>query len=152
MPMLRGTAHWAKILGDPKPAYGDTHNEWSVDVSIDEATVKQLTEQGVAHKIRNKDDHRGNFVTFRRKELKANGDPAARIAVVGPDRKPWDQTVLLGNGTIVNVKYVINEGDLPKPWKRPDILALQVAELVPYGDGEDFPEYETDENGAENWG
>lgn len=152
MPMLQGTAHWAKVTGPAKPAYGDTHNEWSVDVSIDEKTMAKLKEQGVDHKVRNKDDDRGDFLTFRRKELKKDGSPAARIAIVDAKGEPWDLNTLIGNGSTVNIKYVINEGELPRPWKRPDILAMQVVELVPYGDGESFPVYESDAAENESWG
>jgi hypothetical protein len=63
-----------------------------------------------------------------------------------PIVKPWDGKTKIGNGSKVNVKFVIN--DVPyggKVWKKPGILGVQVVDLVPYegGDYEEFPEIDS---------
>lgn len=148
--IIQGIAYWAKILGEPGWGYKNQYKEWSIDISLDDKTVKKLMAEGVAKdKIKNKGDDRGNFLTLKRRELRKDGEPAKRIPVVGPDGKtPWDQNVLIGNGSRVNVKLILNEND--DGTVRPSILRLQVVEHVPYGDGEDFTDY-TDGEGNEDW-
>lgn len=148
--IIQGIAYWAKILGEPGWGYKNQYKEWSIDISLDDKTVKKLMAEGVAKdKIKNKGDDRGNFLTLKRRELRKDGEPAKRIPVVGPDGKtPWDQNVLIGNGSRVNVKLILNEND--DGTTRPSILRLQVVDHVPYGDGEDFTDY-TDGEGNEDW-
>ena len=148
--IIQGIAYWAKVTGEPSWGYKNQYKEWSIDIALDDKTVKKLLAEGVAKdKIKNKGDDRGNFLTLKRRELRKDGEPAKRIPVVGPDGKtPWDQNVLIGNGSRVNVKLILNEND--DGTTRPSILRLQVVEHVPYGDGEDFTDY-TDGEGNEDW-
>lgn len=152
--IIKGKAYWAKIVGDPQPGYDKTQKEWSIDLSIDEATKALLKKEGVGSKVKNSDDVRGDYITFKRKAIRQDGEPAKPIRVVGlgPDKKGlWDKT-LIGNGSEVNVSFVINEGTYNlKPYKKPSIIAVQVVNLVPYeGKDDGFDSY-TGEDGAENW-
>lgn len=144
MPMIRGTASWAKIVGAPAKAYDPGKFEWSVDVSVDEATRKDLIKQGIGDKVRNKGDDRGDFLTFKRPSTRKDGTPSKPIEIVDHEGKPWPDGVKIGNGSILNVKYVINETEYGgRKFKKPGILKVQVWEHVPYegrdGDDEEFP-------------
>lgn len=150
--IIQGKAYWAKVLGEPGWGYKNQYKEWSIDVTLDAKTMKKLIAEGVAKdKIKNKGDDRGNFLTFKRRETKKDGNPAKPFLVIGPDGKtPWPQTELIGNGSVVNAKLILNENE--DGTMRPSLLKLQVVEHVPYGDGEDFTDY-TDggEDGSETW-
>jgi hypothetical protein len=149
--MIQGKAWYAKIVGAPKPGYDKSKREWSLDVCVDDATRKLLAKEGVA--VRNKGDDRGDFITFKRPEFKQDGNPAKPIEIVDHRGQPWDKR-LIGNGSVVNVKFVINENTYNgRTTKKPGLIKLQVWDLVPYegkGGGEyeetEFPTRET-----ENW-
>lgn len=150
--IINGIAHWAKVVGPAQPGYDKTQKEWSIDVAINEATKKVLQEAGIGSKVKNKGDDRGDFITFKRKELRSDGTPAKPIEIKNSMGKPWDGKTLIGNGSEVNIKFLVNEVPYNgKVFKKPGILALQVVKLVEYegGDREDFPEY--NEDGAEDW-
>lgn len=144
--IIKGTAHWAKVVGAPGWGYKNQHKEWSIDVAIDEATRKALIAAGVdGSYIKNKGDDRADFLTFRRRELKADGTPGKPIAIVDGKGNEWDGKTLLGNGTIVNAKIALNEREGAKTFK-PGLIKLQVVKLVEYegragGDDEDFGTY-----------
>ena len=150
MSMITGKAYWAKIVGAPVDGYQGAHKEWAMDLSIDEATKQRFIDEGLEEKIKNKDDERGDFVTFRRKSVKRDGTDAKPIRVVDFQKNPWPENQLIGNGSKVNVKYAVNEGP---NWISMGIIAVQVVDLVEYeggGDFEDFPAYDEDGN-EENW-
>ena len=86
--------------------------------------------------IRDKSDDRGEFITLKRKVQGKNGDrPAPKV--VDSQNNLWDKK-LIGNGSVITVKA------LPYEWHyagksgiSADLAAVQVVELVEYGD-EDF--------------
>jgi hypothetical protein len=132
--LIQGTAKWAKILGEPGMGYKNKFREWSIDVYVDEPTIERLKNEGLGDKIRDKGN--GPFITFKRKELKADGSPNNPIRVVDHHGEPWDANRKIGNGSVVNVNFAINEfGDNQKA---ANILSLQVWDHVPYSGGE-FP-------------
>lgn len=149
MPMLKGKAFYAKVVGKPKPGYDKTKLEWSLDVAIDADTKKTLVKQGVGEYVKNKGDDRGDFVSFKRAAVKSDGTAAKPIGVFDSKGQPWDQSVFIGNGSVVNVMYALNEkaaGGL-----KPGLIKMQVWEHVPYapsGDQDDFP---IDTSGVEDW-
>lgn len=149
MPILQGKAYYAKVVGKPKPGYDKTKLEWSIDVAITSDTRKRLIKEGVGNYVKNKGDDRGDFISFKRSALKVDGSPAKAIQVVDSKNNPWDQSTFIGNGSVVNVMFALNEkatGGL-----KPGLIKLQVWEHVPYeptGDREDFP---TAEDGSEDW-
>lgn len=156
--IIQGTAYWAKIVGDPQPGYDKTQKEWSIDVgNLDDETVQKLKAEGIGNKVKNKGDDRGNFISFKRKALKkdqATGQmvPSKPIKIVDAQKREWDGKTLIGNGSTVNVSFVIN--DVPyngKNFRKPGIIAVQVVKLVDYegGQREEFPEYNDD--GSDNW-
>jgi len=157
MPMIRGKAYWAKIVGKPAKAYNPGEFEWSVDVAIDAETRQELVKLGVGDKVKNKGDDRGDFISFKRNAYNKNpatgarDEPAKPIKIVDHKGNEWDKRKI-GNGSTVNVKFAINEFPLSngKTGRRPGILALQVWDLVEFqgGNSEEFP---TTEGGAETW-
>jgi len=149
--LFKAKAHWAKLT---KPGKGYKNpktgvqgvDEWSVDLSIDEATKKALLGEGLdPDKIKNKGDDRGDFVQYKRKITNAAGESNQPIRVVGPDDKPWGST-LIGNGSDVFVKYTINDGG------RLGVFAIKISKLVEYTTEEKWPEAEDKTvNSAEDW-
>jgi hypothetical protein len=147
MPMFQGPIAWAK-LGKPQPGYTKSQLEWSFDVGLDKNALKALADAGVTIKKyvkpginpqTGKEHVLGtDHLKFSRKEIKADGTPAQRIRVVDRKGNPFDtENTKIGNGSIVNVKFAVNEtqnGDM-----KPAVVALQIWELVEYEGGENFP-------------
>lgn len=140
--IIRGKTKWAKIVGQPGWGYKKQHKEWSFDLSIDADTKKSLLDAGMDRKyIKNVDDDRGDFISFKRKELKADGTPSKAPAIFDRKGVEWDQKKLIGNGSVLNVKIALNEIPDQKGTK-PGFIKIQVWEHVEYegrGDDEDFP-------------
>lgn len=155
MAMIRGKIYWAKILGEPQPGYDPGKTEWTFDISIDEHNRGILEELDMLDKIKQekKPSDRGDFVQFKRSGTKrdpANPSlsvPAKPIEVVSnvrtPDGKgwePWDRDVLIGNGSVANVMFAINEGEYRgKPYRKLSPIKVQIVEHVELEPREDFP-------------
>lgn len=146
--MIQGTAKWAKIVGKAAKAYTPGEFEWSIDVFINEKTKQDLLAAGCDESyIKNKGD--GDFVQFKRRSITRTGEPAKPIVVLDRSKNPWPVDTLIGNGSVVNVKFLLNEiTHAGKQKMKPSVLAIQVWELHEYVGGEQFP---TDEEGAEVW-
>lgn len=147
--MIKAKAYYAKVIGKPKPGYDKTKLEWSLDAAISPDTKKLLIKQGIGEYVKNKGDDRGDFITFKRPAMKADGTPAKPIRVVDNKGQPWDQNTFIGNTSTININYALNEkasGGI-----KPGLIAVQVWEHVPYvpsdGTMEDFPVID----GAEDW-
>jgi len=151
--VIRGKAFWAKVLGQPGWGYKKQHKEWSTDVAITPKDKERLLAEGMGKQyIKNKDDERGDFLTFRRRELKRDGTPGKPISVFDKRGQPWPQETLIGNGSAVNIKIALNGVDGQKELK-PGLIKMQVVELVEFegrDDDEDFPVYDDDGN-EEKW-
>ena len=146
--IVRATAYYAKVLGNPVPAYDKTKKEWTIDLCFDDETVEKLTGEGMDRDyLRNKGDERGYFFTYRRPELRKDGSPATPIKVVDDKGQPWPSNKLIGNGSTVNVMIAMNQAG--KKGLKPSVISLQVWDHVPYeGSGSGFP---TKEDGSEDW-
>lgn len=143
--LIRGIGKWVKVLGEPVWGYENKHKEWSLDLYIDEETAHKLEVNGLKDKI--KDKGNGQFITFKRRELKQDGTPNQPIRVVDHHGEPWNPKVRIGNGSTLNVNFAINE--YGKNQKSANILSLQVWDLVPY-EGAEFPiKEETETSWAE---
>jgi hypothetical protein len=114
-------------------------------VYIDEATRERLINEGLKDKI--KDKGNGPFISFKRKELKADGSPNQPIRIVDHKGEKWDGRKI-GNGSTVNVNFAVNEYGKNK--KSANILSLQVWEHVPFSGGE-FPTREDDNADQDDW-
>jgi len=150
MAMIQGKAQWCKILGEPVNGYKsklEKNKEWTFDLAIDENGQAQLREQGFGERLKDK----GDMVTFKfkRKAYKADGTPSKPIKVVDAQGNDWPADKLIGNDSVLNVKYNVrawNDGEGVSA----DVLAVQVWEYVPYEGGEQFPTKPMDE-GDERW-
>lgn len=139
--LIQGKARWAKVVGEPSWGYENKFKEWSIDVYVDEATANKLKAENLGKKLRDKGN--GTYITFKRRELKADGTPNKPIRIVDSKGQPWDGRKI-GNDSIVNVNFAVNE--FSKTENNANILSLQVWELVPYEGGGDFPIREDDES------
>lgn len=132
---LIGTLNWAKILGDPVPNYNRDGNEWTFDFTPDEAAVAELRRLGVEHKLKNKGDERGNFLTLKQRAVRNDGKPSRPITVVDGRNRLWDPEVKIGNMTVGEVKVdVVDYGKSKAPQARYGLypIAIRVLEHKPY--------------------
>lgn len=128
--LIQGKARYAKV-NELVWGYENAHKEWTIDVVVDEDTQERLKSEGLTVKTKGDD----NFITFRRKEFKSDGNPNQPIRVVGPDGKTaWNKDTKIGNGSDVRVNFAINE--YKKGKFSANILSMQVWDLVPYDGGE----------------
>lgn len=137
---LTGVAHWVKVIGDPVENYREDGNEWTIDVTPDQRGIELLRRVGLGEKLRNKDDDRDDFITFRRNELKKDGSANNHIEVVDAEGNPWNMEVgadgypvtPIGNGSLVKVKFSVFEMPARGKFKaliKPVIYKITVTEL-----------------------
>jgi len=149
MPVISGTAYWAKVH---QPHY-DQYNEqgiFSIDVTVDTKTKKQLQDLGLGPRIKNKGDERGDFVTIKRKAKRKDGSANKAPDVMDGMKRPLEGT-LIGNGSAVNVLYKTYEW-VHKPTGNTgvsaDLQAIQVVDLVPYAGAESVSAFEEIPDGS----
>lgn len=118
---------YCKIIGKPVPGYDEDQLEWTFDLVLDTKGVKELLASGAGkqyvrqHKVTGED-----YVRFTRKALKKDGTPGKPIQVVDAQGKPWGSD-LIGNGSVLNVAYTLNEVGKGKDLRlKPSVLAVQV--------------------------
>ena len=143
--LIRRKCKWAKVIGEPVWGYESKFKEWSIDVYPDDDTIARLKAEGLGDKI--KDKGAGQFISFKRKELKKDGTPNQPIRVVDHHGEPQGNQKI-GNGSTVNVNFAINE--FGKNDKSANILSMQVWDLVKFEGGE-FPIRERDAESDEAW-
>ena len=132
MAVISGKAFWASI-SSPNETFEPV---WSLDVALD-ATNKAKV-QGLGLPIKNKADERGDFVTIKRKVFRKDGSKNDQPALKDAQKNPMGNT-LVGNGSDVNVLFKTFEWEYAgKSGVSADLQAVQVVNLIPYGDGEDF--------------
>jgi len=150
--MLQGKGYWSKVLGKPQDGYTKGEREWSIDIGLDEAAVaKYLAEGGSDFYLKTKDNHpaEGQYIPFKRKEIKQDGTPAKPITVVDRKGQPWDPAKKIGNGSVLNFKFALNDVEVGKAKrKKPSLIAIQVWDLVEYegGSNEEYVEFPSDDD------
>jgi hypothetical protein len=152
--MIRGPVAWAKVLGKPQPGYDKRQLEWSFDVGLDKTSIAKFKELGCADYVKPAVNPKNGkkhvldmpYAKFTRKEKKFDGSDGKPISVVDNKGKPWPEDKLIGNGSIINVKFAVNEKQ--SGGMKPSVVAIQVWEYKEYEGGESFP---TDEDGEESW-
>jgi len=134
---LRGKTMYAKILGDPVLNYSKDGKEWKMDLIIDKDGVKALKGYGIGDRVKSKPDYADGqyFVSFKQRESRADGSPNEPIKVVDGQQKPWDQSKLIGNGSTVDVKFVVKDYGAGKK-KGVYIRAVRVLDLVSFNRSE----------------
>ena len=151
--ILRGRVAWAKVLGTPKDGYTKGEREWSIDFELDEeAKAKYLKEGGSDFYVKSKENHPlGEYLAFKRKEIRQDGTPAKPITVKDAKGNDWDPQTKIGNGSLVDVKFALNEVKVGRETRlKPSLIAIRVLELVPY-EGKDDGEFEEFNYDEEDW-
>jgi hypothetical protein len=136
--IISGTAYWASIVS-PNTTF-DPHR-WEINVcNLSDETRAMVEEDGLP--IKNKGDDRGDFVTIKRNLTRKDGGTNDAPKVVDSNNSPMHNT-LIGNGSLVNVKY------RPYSWSysnrkgvSADLMAVQVVDLVEYMADGDFESVE----------
>ena len=154
MPVISGTAYWAKVH---QPHF-DQYNEqgiFSIDVTVDAKTKKQLQDLGLGPRIKNKGDERNDFITIKRKYTRKDGTKNSAPRVVDSKRTPVSPDILIGNGSLVNVAFDTYDYDIKgNKGVGSSLKAVQVTKLVEYSPSENLDEfseesgYQTPTNGA----
>ena len=138
MPTVEGKAYWASITR-PNTTFDPVYQ---VDLAIDDATANEFKSRGVVVKS----DDRGNVVKFKRKVARNDGTKNPLPRLVDAKKNPID--VLVGNGSKVKVLYKEFEWSFAgKSGKSLDLQAVQVLDLIPYGEDFDVAEGFVAENG-----
>lgn len=131
---LRGKLNYAKVLGSPVLNYDKNGNEWKLDFIItDNADLARLKKLGIADKVKQKEEYLDGqpHLTLRQAEFTKAGEKNDSPKVADVTGEPWDQTKLLGNGTVVDLK--IRVADYGKGFRKGIYISgIRVLELVPY--------------------
>jgi hypothetical protein len=144
--VLRGTLHWAKVLGKPRLNEYSGVNEWSVDLTPSPEGVKSLEDIGISDRLKTpkgKDSRKERYLTFRQKEKNKEGELNQPIRVQDIEGNPWEQNKLIGNGTTADVKFIVRDYGKGKP-KGVYIQAIRVLDHVPYQSA-DFAPLDSDD-------
>lgn len=128
---LTGTGHWMKVLGPPVPNYARDGYEWTFDFTPDAESLAKIKELGLAKKLKNKDDARGDFLALKQKELTSKGKKNDPITVVDARNRIWDPDVKIGNGSTIEVKIDVVDYGKAMP-TGVYVRAIRVLDLVPY--------------------
>ena len=143
MPTVEGKAYWASITR-PNTTFEPVYQ---IDLAISDDAADSFKKEGIAVK----QDDRGNIVKFKRKVNRADGNKNPSPRLVASAQNPID--TLIGNGSTVKVMYKPFEWKFAgKSGKSLDLQAVQVIDLVPYGEDFDVASgYVADTNGSEEF-
>lgn len=132
MPVLSGKSHWATIA-TPNTTFEPV---WSIDLALEGEELNKAQKMGLT--IKNKSDDRGDFVTIKRKVNRKDGSQNQAPSLVDANKNDMG-TTLIGNGSDVNVLLKTYEWEYAgKSGVGAELQKVQVINLIPYGDGEDF--------------
>lgn len=126
---IRGEAYYAKVLGNPVDNYNRDGKEWTIELKPDKNAIKVLKELKLDSRItkgENKDR-----ILFRQKEKRPSGELNRRISVFDANDKPWPVDKLIGNGSIVDLKFKFTDygkGKIPGVYPQ----AIRVLEYIEY--------------------
>ena len=123
---ISGKCHYASII-EPNTKFDPV---WSIQVEVNDDNRSVI--EGAGLPINNKDDDRGDFVTIKRKVLRADGSQRAAPSVKDSQNNPWNGK-LIANGSTVNVKAVPYEWNYAgKSGVSADLAAVQVVDFIEY--------------------
>ncbi len=125
---ISGKAYWASVVA-PNTTF-DSDGTWKIDVyDMDKKSLATVKEDGLT--IKNKDDDRGNFVTIKRDVRRVKGGVNRAPTLVDAQKRTMSD--LVGNGSVVNVKYRPYTYDNKYgKGQGADLMGVQVIELVRY--------------------
>lgn len=134
------------MLGKPSPGYKGKGLFWTTDLvpdNINEARAKMGKD-----KIKDKDDERGKFVSFKQEYKELVGKDGSKYFTSPPKvfdaaGKKFPEDAKIGNGSKIDVKFkVVDYGD-DKVGIYP--IAIRVVKFIPYEANEFEPIDEDDE-------
>jgi len=131
---VTGKCHYASLV-EPNTKFEPV---WSIQIEVDDNNRSVI--EGAGLTISNKGDDRGDFVTIKRKVVRADGTQKQGPVVKDSQNNNWDGK-LIANGSTVNVKAVPFEWTYAgKSGISADLAAVQVIDFIEYtgGDGSDF--------------
>ena len=130
---ITGKCHYASIT-EPNTKFEPV---WSIQIEVDDNNRSVI--EGANLPINNKGDDRGDFVTIKRKVLRADGSQRAAPFIKDSQNNTWNGK-LIANGSTVNVKAVpYNWNYAGKSGVSADLSAVQVVDFIEYTrDNEDF--------------
>lgn len=124
--IIQGRAQFAKIVGNPVPGYNNGPPEWQFDLVLDAQGKKDFLKSG-ADKAYIKNKEEIDYVRFTRKAVRSDGTPGKPIGIIDAQGKDWDQGILIGNGSVLNVAYTLNEITFNgKKRFKPQVMRIQV--------------------------
>ena len=123
---ISGKCHYASII-EPNTKFDPV---WSIQVEVNDDNRSVI--EGAGLPINNKDDDRGDFVTIKRKVLRADGSQRSAPFVKDSQNNPWNGK-LIANGSTVNVKATPYEWNYAgKSGVSADLAAVQVVDFIEY--------------------
>lgn len=142
--VFRGKAQYAKVLGEPMLNYNKDGKEWKMDLVLaDKGTLAEAKKLGIGDRVKQKDDYVDgqSYMTFKQAEFKRDGTANDPIKVTDILGNPWPKDKLIGNGSDVDVKFVVIDYG---PGKKSGVYirSIRVLKLVEYNKKEfdDLPE------------
>lgn len=149
--VVRGTAHWCKLLGAPRPHTGlpkyDKGPFWSIDVTPDEKSRKIIEDAGISDKLRKpkgeKETRKETFLTLRQLLKKSDGSNNKPPLIVNIQNQPWGDAEI-GNGSIVDVKIKVVDYGAGSD-KGAYLQSTRVLQHVAYDGGSGFEELSEDD-------
>lgn len=142
--VFRGKAQYAKVLGEPMLNYNKDGKEWKIDLVLaDKGTLAEAKKLGIGDRIKQKDDYVDgqSYMTFKQAEFKRDGSANDPIKVTDILGNAWPKDKLIGNGSDVDVKFVVIDYG---PGKKSGVYirSIRVLKLVEYNKKEfdDLPE------------
>lgn len=128
MALVEGNAYWASVT-TPNTKFEPVY---TVNLVIDDSVAKEFAAKG--HKIKQMDE--GPSIVIKRKVTDKSGKPRPAPKLVDSEKQPLNEMV--GNGSRVKVQY--HEWETSNQYgdfKGLDFQAMQVIDLIPYGDRTD---------------
>jgi hypothetical protein len=146
--LITGKIFWSKITGNPVVnKFNPAVPHWTFDLSLSDEEVNKLLAAGMKKTyVKNKQDNRGNFLSFTRDSKKKDPTDSTRLV----DGKPftvkdahdndWPRGKEIGNGSTINVIIVLNERTYRgEKFLKPSAIAIQVWDLVEFTRTDGFP-------------
>lgn len=150
MIVLRGTAHWTKLVGFARPYTGNPkYNKgpyWSVDITpLNKSEVAKLKSAGIVNKLKEprgeKETRTEPYLRLTILETRADGEKNDPPSIVDASGRAWGDD-LIGNGSVVDVMIKVNDyGETTGVYYQ----KLRVLSLVPYEGAGFAPLSEDDE-------
>jgi len=125
MAVIEGTAYWASV-SSPNVKFEPVY---TINLVVDDSIAQQFAGKG--YKV--KQLEAGPSIVIKRKAINKDGKKNSAPKLVDSSKEPID--VLIGNGSRVRVQY--SEWETTNNYghfKGLDLQAVQVLDLVPYGD------------------